>query len=499
MNKQEFLPNASLDHWLREHADGSQMLPSADGWDQPSEQVWTAVQAGLRRRKRRRLVFFWWLSLGAVLGGGAVAGSMGRYWKGGFEAKAIGSSAENQTGFEASHSLNRGASPEVNPTPNPSPEGEVHAPAGSKLSSFHKTIYFQQQPKGHALSEGKLPALSGEGLGVGSTPGQGFPSSGTAILNNPAVLRPVSITPETKLSVNISTPENLPVAIASRIEPSAARVSPESSVAPTLLPFSLPLKNTPSFWTFGASGGYFFTTRTLRAPTGDRPNGTEHGAWTWQGGFFVRRNLHRYWSLESGLQWTAIGLQAERSGRVRFRSNQERYDPSRDVYQTTARQQMETSFGAVDLRFDISRRAGQAIDDQEIIRLSLNTDEQVRYLRMPLALRYTNGRGRWHWGAQFGGGLSWRTGYALYLKAGSSDRLAIVDVQARAERRAAGLAPLVGDVHLAFDLDYQLTPRIAFHLAPEIRHGFTSLYRNGPFASYPLTTGLQAGFTIKLK
>ncbi len=477
MNKQEFFPNGSLDHWLREQADGHDPLPADDGWDLPSEQVWTAVKSKLQRRRRRRLIFFWWLLLGALLGGGALvwhferpAGHRERRLVVGVPSR----STKALVNLDSSSFVS--TSSEVNP--NPSPEKERYHPA-----------------------EGNLPALPGEGRGLKKR--EKTPTHAISILNKAATPPATkntkangsknilhTSTGTTLLSFQNSVPNPAPLAL--RPLPALARF-------PKLPPGSIQasLKKTSKSWTFGASGGYFFTSRTLRGSTDNHPNGSEHGTWTWQGGLLARRAFTPHWSLESGLQWTSIRLRAERSGSIRFRTNQERYDPAREVYQTTARQQLQTSFGAVQMRFDISRQAGQTIDDQEIIRLRLSTDEQVRYLRLPLALRYSKEWNRWRWGAQIGGGLSLRTGYELDLKAGSSDRLAIVGVQARAERRAAGLAKFVGDFHFAVDVGYQITPRLALHLAPEIRHGFSSLYRKGPFASYPVTTGLQSGFTLK--
>jgi len=243
-----------------------------------------------------------------------------------------------------------------------------------------------------------------------------------------------------------------------------------------------------------ALGGAFYTSRHLRTANGAAPNGRESGAWTTQAGVLAGLTLNRRWALETGVQWTAIRLHAERAIAFPYRQNTEQYDAQRFLYRNSIQETIETSFGAVDMRMDFGREPSRPIGDQALLHLTLQTDEQVRYVRIPLILRWTAGAtGPWQWSLAGGIGLDIEAGYQLQMTAARADRPGVRAIRAGIQGRARGLSPLMADLQLGAALDLNLTPHWSLRLAPEFRYGLSAMYRLGALRSKAVSGGVQLG------
>lgn len=248
-----------------------------------------------------------------------------------------------------------------------------------------------------------------------------------------------------------------------------------------------------------AATGVFLTSRVLKKAGKTIPNGRETGAWTWQQCLSAGWAFHPNWALETGLQRTAVHLQAERLLRFRYRVNNEKFDGQRFLYQNSANDVMETSFGAVEMRMEVGREPSRPIDDLAVFRIVLHTDEQVNYWRIPLALRWSyTTRSPWQWSLAAGLGLNFEAGYDLQLTAARTNRLGIRDIRARRLGSGAGLAPFMADLQLGGQLAYRLSPRCSAMLTPEFRYGLSSMYRQGPFRSLAVSGGVQAGVIVRI-
>lgn len=246
--------------------------------------------------------------------------------------------------------------------------------------------------------------------------------------------------------------------------------------------------------TAGLANGVFFSARQVKSAGVSLPNGRESGAWTWQQGISLGLRLSPRWTVETGLQRTAIRLQAERLLRFRYRINQEQFDQQRFLYQNSANDAMETAFGAVELRMDVGREPSRPIDDLTVFRIVLQTEEQARYWRVPLGLRWSAPvRGRWQWSLNGGVGFNFNAGYALGIKATSANRPGIRGISARRLGRAEGLAPFMADLQIGGRMSYRVSQRCSLSLTPEFRYGLTSMYRQGPFRSLAVSGGVTAG------
>ncbi|MBL7776147.1 MAG: hypothetical protein JNK89_09105 [Saprospiraceae bacterium] len=505
-----------LDRWLRENAAPEGAPPTGDDWDSPPEQVWVKVRAGLDRRKKRRRAFYLWLSAALLLG--ALAGAA--YWQQIADKPAV---PVAMVPFPAP---TKPAAEKPNSTESPSQATPTSAPTqlpANQSTSKPQTSTSKLQTSNFKLqtSNSKLQTPNFKHINTPLPARAGLPSRPAGAFENsqqpsePQIAAPsqtpASPSQPTQSDRGAKLPDLLsdkapnataPQLLSPAIQQSALPALPGETIPP--LEFHrqpvfptveiVPVKMKPAgSWYAQAVSGLFFTSRQLKNTGVQAPNGRESGAWTWQQGLHLGYRLGQHWSLETGLERSAVRLQAERTLQFQYRTDREKFNPQRFVYQNSSDQAMQTAFGEVEMRMDLSREPNRPIADLAVIRLELSTDEQVRYLRLPLLLRWTAGRGPWQWNLSGGLGLSFETGYALSLTASRSNRPGLRNISARVQQRVNGLAPAVLDAQFGAALSCRLSPAWSVGFSPEFRYGLSSMYRNGPYRSLAVSAGLQLG------
>lgn len=502
-----------LDRWLREKAGAQDATPADDGWDSPSDSVWTGVRRGLDRRKKRRS-WFLLLGIGLLLG---LAGSGIVYWIQRAETAAPSAIASETTTLPAQSGASLTTVPKTdikvetstnhtaintNSLP-PAGTTTTQHPAGSPARSVRST---SETASTSAINPRAISDhLPEEKIHPTSTAQTADAPSSDALgtdLTNPGVVP----SPHEAIAAPTTEPGAIP-AVASFEK--TAPIPPLSALAiPGLhwdraTPFNVietkPLRSSQTHWYAGAQSGLFFTSRKLKNAGIQAPNGQESGAWTWQQGLQVGFKLNRHWAIETGLQRSSIRLQAERQVQFQYRTDRERFNPDRFIYQNSSDQQVQTSFGEVEMRMDLSREPSRPIANDALLKLNLYTDEQVHYLRVPLLLRWSSGTGQLQWSLSSGLGISFENGYDLSLTAARSDRPGVRDISARAKRQVNGLAPITLDAQFSAGVQLRFAPKWSARLAPEFRYGLSSMYRNGPFQSLAISGGLQFGIFYDFK
>lgn len=511
-----------LDRWLRQSAGQGPEQPAPDGWDTPPEDVWEQLRAGLdQRRKRRRLFWAAWFF--------AVIGLAGIAWYAGSTAFT----PSRPQPFRAEENI-----PQIKDSPNtPSSFGEnkklQHHFKDAKIETGRPSLTISEGVENDVLAAQKEitpPVINGRDrlsgvLGVlsdNSGPAAGAkayvaPAPGPDIA--PMKSLPTPFPDERPASTVMSAPGHSRISGTGMSNAQTARTAVGAPVplpvAPAPLPgkpayapflnlppvsaLIRPQKDHPSVYS-GLATGVFFTTRKLKHTGTDAPNGQESGGWIWQQGLSLGWKFHRRWAIESGLQRTAIHLQAERQLQFRYRLHQEQFDQQRFLYQNTANDVMETSFGAVEMRMDVGREPSRPINDLAVFRVVLRTDEQARYWRVPLTLRWSPAaRGPWQWNLAGGIGLNFSDGYELRMAAARANRPGIRGISARLSGNANGLAPMTTDLQFGGQLAYRLSRRCALSLSPEFRYGLSPMYRSGPFRSLAVSGGVQAGLFLYFK
>ncbi|MCC6462607.1 MAG: hypothetical protein IT260_19220 [Saprospiraceae bacterium] len=484
-----------LDQWLRQHADPGTDQPAPDGWDTPSGTVWAGVRAGLdQRRKRRRRFLFWLFFLAGLAGTGL--------WLGDSLTPA------------AKHLAPPMAVPE-RPAAAPNPkQPAVQAEQLSRLKATGAAL----PPAGRLLpaaADSKIKNPSTAATRVQNQIASRQPDPASQNTGPKSSLQPLQA--EAAASADPIVPAPLPgLAPENTVLTDGPRPASAGLHAPALqtlpghwpplagpAPASPPLPPSgnapirplpqPNRLYVAATAGLRFTTRSLQGPGNAKPKGRESGAWVREVGLCAGWQVQPHWAIETGLQRTAIRLQAERVLNFRYRTNTEQFDNQNFAYRNSDEEKLETSFGQVDLRMDLSREPNRPIDDQAAVALSLRTDEQVNYWSIPLLLRRVQHSGRWQWSLSAGIGLHLEAGYQVQVQAARANRPGIRNIQVRLQGRANGLSPLFWDARLGAGLQYRLSPRASIALAPEFRYGLSSIYRRGPFRSLTRSGGITAG------
>ena len=192
-------------------------------------------------------------------------------------------------------------------------------------------------------------------------------------------------------------------------------------------------------------------------------------------------------------------IRATRESLLTFKTNEERFDPLHQVYTGTVKQELQTSFGEVEMRYDINRIAGQPVLDQAEVKVDFETDERIHYLRVPLTLDYRRQIGRkLVWSAQAGTAVNILTGYRFVVAQSNTPLPAIRSIDARNLNQARGLTNVLVDAQIGLSGKLNLNPHWQLLLRLEGRHGLQSMYQNAGFKSYPVAIGLNLGLNWQL-
>mgnify|MGYP007073246432 CR=1 FL=1 len=288
--------NNELDRWLREQAE-------ADGWDQPSEQVWTNLRAGLDARRKRRLWF--WLFVFA-LGAGLLGGGIGyRHWhksetipavqngpvagteSGAGKTRAAAEPPETSADFEiSSNSRNLPSAEKNSRTPDTRTLPQV-AESGTNHTTQNTQAARQSTAQTNTHTNTTKPAVRDwAGNQAARTAPQNLPTHASEIVPNTAVqaaepehnlpgTNTAPAPPDTPVSIAETAPEETqaipPVALLPRIQP--ARLSVPQRPEPVSMALPPIVKKTPeNGWYAGAVAGMFFTGRRIKSESGQQPN-----------------------------------------------------------------------------------------------------------------------------------------------------------------------------------------------------------------------------------
>lgn len=492
--------NNELDRWLREQAEA----PAPDGWDTPPEAVWTGLRTGLDARKKRRRFFLllWFGLLAGLLGG------IGFWQFQPAQPHPITETVARQP--MTKQKTNTLSDPVFSEKTARATAADVKNPDTTKTTCIsgtttkatdyaHETEIQVPEPVNTTttpttpVNTTPLPAAAQASGSAPKTPDQ-LPAENRPQQPREQHAETTAEGSENQKVAGLKIPAlltKLPPATLAPLPPRQRTFHPEPIFLIT--PVEKTEKPGKAGWYASVVSGMFFTSRNLQTQAGQALNGTESGAWTWQHGIQFGRNLNAHWAFETGLQHSSIQLKAERLIHFQYRTDREKFNLNRYLYQNSTDQVIQTSFGEVDMRMDMAREPSRPILDQANVEIMLRTSEQVNFLRVPLLLRYQTGTGPWQWSLGAGLGINLKTGYELSLTAARANRPGVRDISARVQHRPDGLAPVMLDAQFGAGLQYRLAPRWALQLSPQLRYGISSINRNNALKSFAISGGLQLG------
>jgi hypothetical protein len=464
MNRTPFSDD-SLDQWLKSQAEQSSGALEPDGWDTPSPQVWVQVRASIDARKKKKRFVWWWfpgiLAFGILV---SLANGQMRLLKTPETGKNIREIQEKTTPEKNSTSIDSN-------TPNrQTPQQTGFA------TNTEPALVFSAQTMRAAGMERATPV--------------------TAPLEKP--LQTQVFSPETPDVATLNSPS--PFKLLFAVKPLGflpfPPLKPFEQVSNHRTKQPVPIKKyRPKPYYFGTGAATFFTYRIIKDRAGitQASGGPARGGWTRQSYLMVGRVLNRHWALESGLQYSAVRLTSQHKATIRFRADQEQYDVENEEYVSRFEQTLQSTFGAADLRFDLTRNPDQSIPDKTKIKVKLQTDERVTYLRMPLSALFTVGRNRWSASASAGLGMNVQVGYQMHVDSASADLVTLKNLSTQSAKRAAGMAGFYTDIHTGLALGYHLFSQWTVQAGAEYRYGFQPMYNNGTYFSYPVSLGIRLG------
>lgn len=456
---------------LKIHADTFDTADDTSGPDWPSSKVWVAIQEANKRRKKRRAIWVMFATTAGMLG----CMALWIQWYPHPTARTQMITADNAE-----------------------QQKQVAAPVQTAALTT-ASVPVPSQPTGLL----RVDKLDGKSAGVNNpkiaevVPVTGVSSINTIEKGQTAQATGIPVLREDNEAVNTGAPKTmaalpplpaLPLLLhVQRPDQPALHLAAAHQAARTGIsgPIRLALQT-----------GIFLTALKVKT-IGNAPSGQECAAWSVQYGGALSWQFHKRWTLNSGLQWSTHHITATRESSVLFKTNAERFDPLQQVYTGTVQQGIQTSFGEVEMRYDINRIAGQPVADQTPIQVAFKTDEKAHYLRMPVSLQFDALTGqKMTWGIQGGVGINFLAGQQFVIYQSNANTALIPEIRsvdARNLAQAHGLTRSLIDVQLGLSGQYRLAPRWKLQASLEGRRGLQSMYQNANFKSYPLALGIQAG------
>jgi hypothetical protein len=118
-------------------------------------------------------------------------------------------------------------------------------------------------------------------------------------------------------------------------------------------------------------------------------------------GINVGYQFSRNWSIESGLNYTSTALAFRARRQIRYTMVDEQPAGGGD-FQSDYKLPFETSNGTIESDVAVARSAGTQVVENEFIALSLRGAQNFSYLNVPILARYHFGKGRWQMGLKGG-------------------------------------------------------------------------------------------------
>lgn len=220
----------------------------------------------------------------------------------------------------------------------------------------------------------------------------------------------------------------------------------------------------------------------------------------WQAGAGLEAIFNRHWSLETGLRYGFHRLQTDYALAVLFTHNGE-FQHNDGNYDNQYNHSLPSVLGNYPLQMVLTRESAVDVMEGEVMRLDLEISQRIQQLSLPLRLRYGLGKRRWQAGIRAGVVAN----HTLAVQA--EDHPALVSHHGAIHQRHTSVgSPAIGnlqkftfDTNLGLDFRYQLTPRTGFSFSADYQWALTPVYKSEILNSYLQSVGINAGFYVFLR
>ncbi len=217
--------------------------------------------------------------------------------------------------------------------------------------------------------------------------------------------------------------------------------------------------------------------------------------WSAERGVKLGVELSSRWRLYSGVSLYNVRLRSQQLFRLEYNPETEtRID---DEYESVYALSVPSSYGASDVEVEVRRPANQAIQAGQRLLVDVRTQQELKFVSVPLVVGYQLRNGRVSFGLKAGLALN-----ILNTKTFSSTaqaRLAFLRLnRVRVERAYNATQSLTMDYLLGATLAYQLSPNWSIALEPTFRRNITPITETENFRTTNQALGVQLGAYFRL-
>ncbi len=214
-------------------------------------------------------------------------------------------------------------------------------------------------------------------------------------------------------------------------------------------------------------------------------------------GLKVGFQFAKNWSVETGLNYYKNTIQSMHLAQVQYQSQLERLN-SDGNYDSNYHLNLSTSYGEIVTDVALTRNSDSPIDQNAFINLGFKTRQELKYLGVPIALRYRTNGNKFHFSAKAGISGNFIIQKDVTIKAATVNRNGVRHRRTIVEQKFSGLKNNTFDFLFGIGADYDISKNMSIYFEPTIVHSINPVYSlNGKIKTYPIVVSLNLGLSYR--
>ena len=182
---------------------------------------------------------------------------------------------------------------------------------------------------------------------------------------------------------------------------------------------------------------------------------------------------------------------------VRYESQTERLN-SDGNYESNYHVNLPTSFGEIETDVALTRSSSTQIQQNDYINLVLKTQQELKNLGVPIAIRYRTAGNKFHFSVKAGVSANFILQKDVTVKAAAVTRNGFQHRRTIIDKQFSGLKNTTFDVLFGMGLDYDISNNLSIYFEPTVTHSINPVYNlNGKIKTYPIVASLNIGLAYR--
>ena len=208
-----------------------------------------------------------------------------------------------------------------------------------------------------------------------------------------------------------------------------------------------------------------------------------------KGGYQFSKN----WSVETGLNYYKNTIQSMHRAQIRYESQIERLN-SDGNYDSNYQVNLPTSYGEIETDVALTRNSDTQIDQNDYINMALKTQQELKNLGIPIAIRYRTAKNKLHFSAKAGFSANFILQKDVTIKAAVVNRNGVHHRRTIIDKQFSGLKNTTIDILLGLGLDYDISKNMSVYFEPTVTRSLNPVYHiNGKIKTYPILASFNLG------